>query len=220
VQRSEAGNAHMGTDLFFWEGTKAPACIAQPRSSQQVAALLQTAGHFQRPVYVRGGGMSYTNAFGPNQPGSLLLDLSGLNQVREVNPVSRYVVVDCGCTWQQVAKAVAGHNMVVDFPAPLSGSHSTVGGALSQNVPGGMQGVLGLEVALADGRWRGRALGAARTTAGPSCATTDRTSPDYSWATTAPWRSRPGPRCISNPRPRVRTMRRSRSRPMKTWPPP
>lgn len=148
---SQSDNAHMGTDLFFWEGTKAPACIAQPRSSQQVAALLQTAGHFQRPVYVRGGGMSYTNAFGPTQPGSLLLDLSGLNQVREVNPVSRYVVADCGCTWRQVARAVADHDMVVDFPAPLSGSHSTVGGALSQNVPGGMQGVLGLEVALADG---------------------------------------------------------------------
>jgi D-lactate dehydrogenase (cytochrome) len=41
--------------------------------------------------------------------------------------------------------------MAVDFPAPLSGSHSTVGGALSQNVPGSMQGVLGLEVVLADG---------------------------------------------------------------------
>ena len=145
------GGAELGNDLFFWPDIQLPACVARPSSSQQVARLLQTARQFHRPVYLRGGGMSYTNAYGPSRPDSLLLDLSGLNQVGEVNVVSRYVIVDCGCTWKQVVDAVSPAGMTLDFPAPLSGSHSTVGGALSQNVPGGMQGVLGLEVVLADG---------------------------------------------------------------------
>lgn len=143
--------AAIGSDLFFWEGIVPPACIARPTSSQQVAELVQAANQFERPLYLRGGGMSYTNAYGPTQPDSLLLDLSTLNMVAEVDPVNRFIVVEAGCTWKQVVDALAPHNLLVDFPAPLSGSHSTVGGALSQNVPGNMQGVLGLEVVLADG---------------------------------------------------------------------
>jgi FAD/FMN-containing dehydrogenase len=138
-------------DIFFWDNISAPACIVRPSGAQQVAELLQVARQFSRPVYSRGGGMSYSNAYGPTQPGSILFDLSALNSIREVDPTSRYIVVDSGCTWKQVVDAVAPHGMTVDFPAPLSGSHSTVGGALSQNVPGGMHGVLGVEVVLADG---------------------------------------------------------------------
>ena len=147
----EGERAELGSDLYFWDDTIAPLCVARPRSRQEVIELVKIAARFQAPVYLRGGGMSYTNAYGPTRPGSLLLDLAGLNQVHEVNSVSRYAVVDCGCTWRTVVDAASRQGMTVDFPAPLSGSHSTVGGALSQGVPGGMQGVLGLEVVLADG---------------------------------------------------------------------
>ena len=147
----QARSSAQGHDLFFWDNVVAPGAVARPTSSQQVAELVEIAGHFGRPVYVRGGGMSYTNAYGPTHEGSLLLDLSALSEHVAVDPVNRHVTVDSGCTWQQVAEALKPHGMVVDFPAPLSGSHSTVGGALSQGVPGSMQGVLGLEVVLADG---------------------------------------------------------------------
>ena len=143
--------AELANDLFFWEDVQLPACVARPCSSEHVAQLLGVAKQFDRAVYLRGGGMSYTNAYGPTQPDSMLLDLTGLNRVHEINTTSRYVVADCGCTWKQVVDALADEQMQINFPAPLSGSHSTVGGALAQNVPGGMQGVLGLEVVLADG---------------------------------------------------------------------
>jgi len=95
--------------------------------------------------------MSYTNGYGPTQDGSILVDLRGLNQIREVDVTNRYVIAEAGCTWADVVDALKDTDMIVDFPAPLSGSHSTVGGAISQNVPGGMHGLLGVEVALADG---------------------------------------------------------------------
>jgi len=39
----------------------------------------------------------------------------------------------------------------VDFSAPFSEIYSTVGGALSQNVPATMKGILGIEIVRADG---------------------------------------------------------------------
>jgi D-lactate dehydrogenase (cytochrome) len=144
--------ALLGNDLFFWDDVVPPRAVLRPKTAAEVAAVLTRLSGGDVPVYLRGGGMSYTNAYGPSRAGSLLLDLRRLDAVRLVDPVNRVIVVEAGCTWAQVVKALAPHGMQVDFPAPLSGSHSTVGGALSQNVPGGMQGVLGLEAVLADGR--------------------------------------------------------------------
>lgn len=138
-------------DLFFWDNVVAAAVVVSPSSSQEVAAVMQVAQRHDRSVYVRGGGMSYSNAYGPTEAESILLDLSKLNRVREVDVINRYIVVEAGCTWSDVVEVLRPHDMAVDFPAPLSGSHSTVGGAIAQNVPGGMQGVLGIEVATADG---------------------------------------------------------------------
>ena len=141
----------LSADLFTWDGLENPDVLVTPSTAEEVTTVLSIARSHKRPVYVRGGGMSYTNGYGPTQPGSILIDLRGLNRIREVDVTDRYVVTEAGCTWADVVDALKGTDMIVDFPAPLSGSHSTVGGAISQNVPGGMHGLLGLEVALADG---------------------------------------------------------------------
>lgn len=151
LSTDEGTRAALSHDLFFWDNIVLPAMVVAPTSSDEMAAVLKVARSHGRSVYVRGGGMSYTNAYGPTEADSILVDLTKLNRVREIDVTSRYIVVETGCTWLDVVEALRPHDMVVDFPAPLSGSHSTVGGAISQNVPGGMQGVLGLEVAMADG---------------------------------------------------------------------
>ena len=141
----------MGTDLFTWDGLEQPSAMVSPTNTDDVVSILDIAKSHGRPIYVRGGGMSYTNAYGPTEPDSILLDMGGLNRIREVDVTNRYIIAEAGCTWKDVADALKPFNMVVDFPAPLSGSHSTVGGAMSQNIPGGMHGVLGLEVVLPNG---------------------------------------------------------------------
>lgn len=143
--------SYYSNDLFFWEGHKTASCVVKPRTAAEVATIVRAAQAHGMAIYSRGGGMSYTNGYGPDRENAAIIDMTGLNRVIEVDPVSRYIAVDCGCTWAQVVQALAPHGLVVDFAPPLSGSHSTVGGALSQNVPGGMQGVLGLEVVRADG---------------------------------------------------------------------
>jgi D-lactate dehydrogenase (cytochrome) len=50
-----------------------------------------------------------------------------------------------------VLDALQAHGLRPDFTIPLSGSVSTVGGAMAHNVTGGMKGILGLEVVRANG---------------------------------------------------------------------
>ena len=133
---------YYANDLYYFDGNMPPSIVLKKKKHKEIEAIIKIANHCQRPVYICGGGMSYTNAYSPTKPDSIMLDLKNLNTIHEINVQNRYIVVDAGCTWKQVAEALLTHNMAVAFPTPLSGSHSTVGGAVSQGVPGEMQGVL------------------------------------------------------------------------------
>jgi len=138
-------------DIFFWDDAFAADIVVQPVTTQDVSEIVKAAARHGLSIYTRGGGMSYTKGYVPGVAGAVLIDLRRLNQVFEVNPTDRYVVVGAGCTWEKVAEALKPHGLKLVFLAPFSGVYSTVGGALSQNVPASMKGILGLEVVRADG---------------------------------------------------------------------
>lgn len=138
-------------DIFFWDDAATADVVVQPGSPEEVAELVKAAEELDLNISTRGGGMSYTKGYVPAESGCMLIDLRRLNRIREINVVDRYVVVDAGCTWISIADALKEQGLKLDFPAPFSGIYSTVGGAMSQNVPSTMKGVLGLEVVRADG---------------------------------------------------------------------
>lgn len=140
----------LGTDLFPDEEQTLPGGIVKPRSAQDVATCLALAAKHGLIVTPRGGGMSYTGGYrGPGQ--HILLDLRNLNKVRELNCDDRYMVVEAGCTWQSLSEALNGTGLRAALRGPISGSISTIGGAASQNLPGSMDPVLGLEVVMPSG---------------------------------------------------------------------
>lgn len=138
-------------DIFFWNDAATADIVVQPGSSDEVAGVLRAATELGLHVSTRGGGMSYTKGYVPEEQGCILIDLRRLDRIREIDAVNRYVVVDAGCTWTSVVDALKPHGLKLDFAAPFSGIYSTVGGALSQNVPATMKGILGLEVVRSDG---------------------------------------------------------------------
>lgn len=138
-------------DIFFWDDAYAADIVVQPANTSEVSAVLKVATKLGLSVYTRGGGMSYTKGYVPTVPGAVLIDMRRLNGIFEINPIDRYVVVGAGATWESVASALKPHGLKLVFAAPFSGIYSTVGGALSQNVPASMKGVMGLEVVRADG---------------------------------------------------------------------
>ena len=128
-----------------------PLLVATPRSTDDVAAAVRAAAESDVALGVRGGGMSYTLGYAARSPDTLLLDLSQLDEIHEINTSDGYAAVGAGCTWQQLTDALKPLNMQSLLSGPISGSVSTIGGAISQGVPGDLHGLLGLEVITAQG---------------------------------------------------------------------
>jgi FAD/FMN-containing dehydrogenase len=143
--------AYFSQDIFSFSDGPVADIVAQPGTIAELQAVLNYAANTGYAVYTRGGGMSYTHGYVPTEAPSILIDLRRINSVREVNQTEQYVVAEAGCTWIQVTEALEGTGLQLDFTAPFSGIYSTVGGAMSQNVPQGMRGILGLEVVKVDG---------------------------------------------------------------------
>ena len=122
--------ALMSQDLY--EAGKVPDAVAKPKSADDVAAIVTLARKAKRPVYVRGGGMSYSRTFLPGKPGAVLLDMQSLNGIREINETDLYVTVESGCTWKKLDEALAPLALRAIFWGPFSGATATIGGSMSQ----------------------------------------------------------------------------------------
>ena len=135
------------------------ACVAQPRSVEELAATVAAAAGAGYAVVPRGGGTSYTGGYIPPSNACVLIDTRGLARVTEVNASDMYVTVEAGCTWQALLAALEPHGVRTPFWGPLSGATATVGGSLSQNsilwgsarYGVSAESVLALDVVLADG---------------------------------------------------------------------
>jgi D-lactate dehydrogenase (cytochrome) len=111
--------------------------------------VVRLAHEHRVPVLARGGGLSYTGGLAcPDAP--LVVDTKRLNSI-EIHAADRYVIVGAGATWEALSSQLNPLGLRTQLAGPVSGSASTVGGAVSQALPGSMEGVIGLEVVLADG---------------------------------------------------------------------
>ncbi|HTM76655.1 MAG TPA: FAD-binding oxidoreductase, partial [Devosia sp.] len=142
--------AYYASDLVLWEHACPPALVALPASAAEVAAIARY-GQQQGLVLVpRGAGLSYTGGVVSGDANAMVLDLSRLDSV-EIDAENMTVRVGAGIAWAALARALAGTKLRPQQLGPISGEYSSVGGAVSQNVPGNLEGVLGLEIVLADG---------------------------------------------------------------------
>ncbi|MFT7288572.1 MAG: FAD/FMN-containing dehydrogenase [Halieaceae bacterium] len=122
--------AFYAQDLFD-KGSE-PAAVVRPRSTDEMVAVVLKARAAGVPLFIRGGGMSYTRAFLPTQAGAVLVDSSALDDIHEINTEDGYVTVGAGCTWKKMDAALAEHGVRTTFWGPFSGARATVGGSLSQ----------------------------------------------------------------------------------------
>ena len=150
--------AFYSTDLSF-RPREIAAAVIQPDSSEGLAQAVGAATGAGYAVVARGGGMSYTSGYTPEQEKTVLVDMRRMDRIIEINTDDMYVTVGCGCTWQALYEALQKKGLRTPYFGPLSGKYATVGGALSQNslfLGSGVyhtvaESVLGLKVVLADG---------------------------------------------------------------------
>ncbi|MEO0574821.1 MAG: FAD-binding oxidoreductase [Pseudomonadota bacterium] len=136
-----------------------PLAVVAPASTDEVSAVVKASTQAGVAVFVRGGGMSYTDAFLPDRADSIVLSTERLTAIREINAQDLFVTVESGCTWAALDEALKPHDVRCVFWGPMSGGVSTVGGAMAQGAVtfgsskngSSMAAAVGLEVVLADG---------------------------------------------------------------------
>lgn len=157
VLTDDADREFFAMDVYNFR--ELPLAVVQPgtvEELQEIAGIATSAGVALVP---RGGGASYTDAYLPDTPNSLLIDTLRLDRIIEINAEDMYVTVEPGVTWAQMTAALAQRGLRTPFWGPFSGLAATVGGSMSQNalsLGSGNYGisadsVLSFEIVLANG---------------------------------------------------------------------
>ena len=134
-----------------------PEAIVFARSTEEVAGVVKIAAAHKIPVTARGAGTSATGAALATK-GGILLDLSRMNKIKELNKNDRYVCVEPGI----ICNALNAQLEPTHFfpPDPGSAPICTIGGMIACNASGvravkygtTRDYVMGLEVVLANGQ--------------------------------------------------------------------
>jgi FAD/FMN-containing dehydrogenase len=158
--------ADMEPYVAEWRGRYrgATPLVLRPASTQELSDLMRTCAEAGVPVVPQGGNTGLVGGSIPSADNSeVLISLSRMNKIREMDPLNYTVTVEAGCVLQTLQQAAAD----VDRLFPLSlGAEGTcqIGGNISANAGGTMtlrygntrDLVLGLEVVLPDGQiWNG-----------------------------------------------------------------
>jgi FAD/FMN-containing dehydrogenase len=140
-------------------------CVVRPAGTDEVAAVVRLCAAEGIAVVPQGGntGLSGGSVPAASVPRQIVLSLSRMNRVRELDALNDTITVEAGCVLAAIQEAALKAGRL--FPLSLAAEGSCqIGGNLSTNAGGvnvlryGMarDQVLGLEVVLPDGRvWSG-----------------------------------------------------------------
>ena len=108
------------------------ACVVAPESIESLQAVVRICTSLNHAVIARGSGLSYSAGYLPTRTGSVIIDMSHLTGIVEINEIDMYVTVEAGCSWRELYAALEPRGLRTPYFGPMSGYLSTVGGALSQ----------------------------------------------------------------------------------------
>lgn len=145
-----------------WHG-KTP-LVLFPRTTQQVAAIVSACKEANIAIVPQGGNTGLVGGGVPDASNQqIVLSLSRMRSVREIDPLGFTMIVEAGCILQHLQEVASDHNML--FPLSMASEGSCqLGGVIATNAGGTAvvrygntrSLVLGLEVVLPDGQiWHG-----------------------------------------------------------------
>ncbi|MYS22090.1 glycolate oxidase [Streptomyces sp. DvalAA-14] len=145
-------------DMASFSAAGTPAVVVLPRSTEEVQHVLRTATALRVPVVPQGARTGLSGAANASE-GCVVLSLTKMDRILEIDPVDRIAVVEPGVVNAVLSRAVAEQGLYYP-PDPSSWEMCTIGGNIGTGA-GGLccvkygvtaEYVLGLEVVLADGR--------------------------------------------------------------------
>ncbi|HEX9920515.1 MAG TPA: FAD-binding oxidoreductase, partial [Candidatus Methylomirabilis sp.] len=138
---------------------KLPEYVVVPASKEEIQRLLQLARKEKKPVIIRGAGSSMCGAPIPLVDSSVMVDLTRMRKLVDLNEESMSILVEAGITWTEVIEYLGKRGWELGLEGPWSAPSATVGGsiavaAISMGAArhGGLGSqILGLEVILPGG---------------------------------------------------------------------
>ena len=151
-----------------------PICVVRPRTTKQVAQVVEWANHTKTPLVPYGGGSAVTDAIRPDR--AVVVELRAMNEIRDFDEKSRLVRAECGILGTDLDNALQGWGYMLGHQ-PQSMQISTLGGWIATRAAGQLSSryggiedlVAGMEVVLGDGRVV-RTKGTPRASLGPDVA--------------------------------------------------
>ena len=158
--------SEMAPYLTDWRGRYhgSARCVVCPATTSEVSAIVRSCAQSGVAMVPQGGNTSHCGASIPDNSGeSVLISLSRMNKIRELDAANNTIIVEAGCILQSLQEAAFKADRL--FPLSLAAEGSCqIGGNLSTNA-GGVQVLrygntreltLGLEVVLPSGEvWNG-----------------------------------------------------------------
>ncbi|WP_328771257.1 FAD-binding oxidoreductase [Streptomyces sp. NBC_00286] len=135
-----------------------PAAVVLPRTVEEVQHVMRIATELRVPVVPQGARTGLSGGANASE-GCIVLSLTKMDRILEINPVDRIAVVEPGVINATLSRAVNEHGLYYP-PDPSSWEMCTIGGNIG-TASGGLccvkygvtaEYVLGLDVVLADGR--------------------------------------------------------------------
>ncbi len=138
---------------------KFPRFVVMPTNKEEIQEILKAANQHEFPVYVRGGGTSHWDAYLCQEPG-VLLDLSLMNKIIEINKRDLTATVQPNCTWSKLDRELQKHGLTY-LCSEAGGPAMTIGGSVMKAGGGphstakfglhGNQDIITLEIVLPNG---------------------------------------------------------------------
>jgi len=145
-------------DASPYKGTP-PQVVVRPQSTKEVSEIMNLATELKLPVIPVGGRSSINGSTIPRVPNAIMIDLTGMKEIIELNEDSMTVTVQTGITWSGLIHQLKEKGFKLGFRGPYGGNAGTVGGSISANSigcgasahGGACDNVIGLEVVLSSG---------------------------------------------------------------------
>ncbi|MFX0033710.1 MAG: FAD-binding oxidoreductase [Candidatus Hodarchaeota archaeon] len=108
--------------------------IVRPKTSEEISEIVKIANKYKIHMVPRGGGADLVG--GSVSQGGILIDITRMNNIIEINEDDFYCEVECGITWGSLISQLHKKGLTTGVLGPGSGFSATVGGGLSNSTAG------------------------------------------------------------------------------------
>jgi len=137
-----------------------PGIVVLPKSLEEVQKIVRLCSNTKIPLMPAGGRNGICGACLPRTEDAVLLDMTDMNKLVELDENVMTVTVEAGMRWAELIHLLDNNGYKLGFRGPYGGNAATVGGSVSINSMGyaaakfgpAPEGVVSLEVVLPDGQ--------------------------------------------------------------------